>query len=209
MIGLVLPVLILFLVFYIWLSVKVVRSAVNYSKEVGGNHVLAGWVTGIIMYSLILWDFISTHAMHQYYCATEGGFTVYKSLEQWKEENPGVAETLTPIDRAPWIKKGNLTQVPLNQRFNWEFEKIIHPLKIHERDERIVDTKTGEVLARYVDFNTGVGNPLVADDSLRDYKWWIKVESCPRFGSKSKWLVNGDSFITFRKKFMSINGVIQ
>lgn len=209
MIGLVLPVLILFLIFYIWLSVKVVRSAVNYSKEVGGNHVLAGWVAGIIMYSLILWDFIPTHAMHQYYCATEGGFTVYKSLEQWKVENPGVAETLIPIDRAPWIKKGNLTQVTLNQRFTWEYEQIIHPLKIHERNKRIVDIKTGEVLARYVDFNTGVGNPLVADDSFRDYKWWIKVESCPRFGSKSKWLVNGYSFSTFTKKITSINGVIQ
>lgn len=194
MIGLILPVLILFLVFYIWLSVKVVRSAVNYSKEVGGNHVLAGWVAGIIMYSLILWDFIPTHAMHQYYCATEGGFTVYKSLDQWNEENPGVAETLTPIDRAPWIKTGNLTQVPLNQRFNWEFEKIIHPLKIHERDERIVDINSGEILARYVDFNTGVGNPLVADESIRDYKWWLKVQSCESDGNK----INRSNFYAFK-----------
>lgn len=209
MIGLILPVLILFLIFYIWLSVKVVRSAVKHSKEVGGNHVLAGWGTGIIMYSLILWDFIPTHAMHQYYCAAEGGFTVYKSLEQWKQENPGVAETLTPIDRAPWIKKGNLTHVPLNQRFAWEFESIIHPLKIHERDERIVDITTGEILARYVDFNTGVGNPLVADDSLRDYKWWIKAESCPRFRKKSKWMVKSDSFVDFYMKAKNIKGVIK
>ncbi len=209
MIGLVLLGLLLFLIFYIWLSEKVVRRAVKQSKKVGGNHVLAGWLAGILMYSLILWDFIPTHAMLQYHCATEGGFTVYKSLEQWRQENPGVAKTLTPIENPPWKRTDNLTLVPLNQRFAWEFEEIIHPLKIHERNERIVDLKTGEVLARYIDFNTGVGDMYVSADSIRDYKWWIKVDSCPRFVSKSKWLVNGDSFITFRKKLTSINGVIQ
>ncbi|AFJ03705.1 hypothetical protein Q7C_2584 [Methylophaga frappieri] len=159
------------------------------------------------MYSLILWDFIPTHFMQQYHCATDAGFTVYKSIDQWKQENPGVAETLTPIDKPDWIKNDNLTRVQLNQRFAWEFEDSIHLFKIHEREQRIVDIKTGEVLARNVDFNTGVGNPYVSADSIRDYKWWIKVDSCPRFGSKSKWLVNNDSFIDFYMKSKHIKGV--
>ncbi|MCL5975327.1 MAG: hypothetical protein M1270_05805 [Gammaproteobacteria bacterium] len=184
MIGLVLPLLIIFLVFYTWLSVKVVRSAVKHSKEAGGNHVLAGWVAGIIMYSLVLWDFIPTHAMHNYYCVTQSGFTLNKSLDQWKLENPGVSETLTPITKGNRKKTGNLTQIQLNQRFIWEYESIMHPLKINEINNRIVDIQTGEILARYVNFDTSVGNPVVRSDSIRDFKWWIKVDSCERYGKK-------------------------
>ena len=48
------------------------------------------------------------------------------------------------------------------------------------RDERIVDVETGEVLARYVDFDTdilGVERGTAAR-GLRDYKFWLVTGSC-------------------------------
>ena len=115
------------------------------------------------------------------------------------------------MQNPPWIKSENKIRVPLNQRFLWEITTKLHPLHNRERDERIVDTVTGEVLARYVDFDTDILGVErgTSSSGIKNYKFWLAVGSCPRGRDKSKWLVDGESFITFQNKIEHINGVMK
>lgn len=83
-------------------------------------------------------------------------------------ENPGVIETLNPLKNAPWIETGNRIRVALNQRFGWDRYTTSEFLEIRKRDERIIDIKTGEVLARYVDFDDGLNS--CDTQRFRDFK---------------------------------------
>ena len=50
-----------------------------------------------LVYLLIMfWDLPIVLSAFEYECKNNAGFTVHKTLEQWQEENPGVAETLVP-----------------------------------------------------------------------------------------------------------------
>lgn len=193
------------LAFYIWLSVKVVRFASRWARRNGRGPRRWAWIVGIGMYLLLFWDLIPTHAVHRYYCATEGGFTVNKTLAQWKTENPGVAETLKPIRNAPWKKMGDRVRIPLNQRFAWDRYEQHHLFGVRERDEKVVDTKTGETLARYVDFDTDVLGVErgTASRGLRDYKFWLAVGSCERDGHKK----NRGSFFDFEGTIETLGGI--
>ena len=48
----------------------------------------------LIVYLPLMWDLIPTDLAHRYYCKKEAGLWIYKTLDQWKAENPGVFETL-------------------------------------------------------------------------------------------------------------------
>ena len=76
------------------------------------------------------WDWLPTVATHQFYCATDSGFWVYKTPEQWKAQNPGVMETLVKNKNAPSTHDGddnNYTDTDfLNQRFNLASKKMAH-----------------------------------------------------------------------------------
>jgi hypothetical protein len=165
---------------YLWLCYYLTKLAKTQAKRKGINPWFYGIPAAILSYGILFWDWMPTFATHQYLCMTEGGFTVNKTVEQWKEENPGIAEMLEPIEHSKWQHEGNITRVPLNQRFIWEFEDSQHWFGIHGRDERIVDTQTDDVLARYVDFDSDIPNMVGAQESLRDYKGWLTwgTKSC-------------------------------
>jgi hypothetical protein len=77
-------------------SLLMIKIAVAMAKARGKPGWYYGLPAGLLVFSLLYWDLIPTHAVHRYYCISEGGFTVYKTLVEWKHENPGVAETLIP-----------------------------------------------------------------------------------------------------------------
>ncbi len=85
---------ILFFWLYFLLSRAVVRFFVETAKSLNEPPLFWGFFAGFIMYNLLFFDLIPVHAVHYYECEKEGGLTVYKTIEQWKRENPGVAETL-------------------------------------------------------------------------------------------------------------------
>ncbi len=194
--------LILYLILTLVLVIANVRSARKEGKS--------GWVRGSVvlgfMYLLLFWDWIPVRVAIQHDCASEGGFTVNKTLDQWKAENPGVAETLVPYKNVTSEKSGEKTRYQLNQRFAWDIRTTHDFLGIEKRDERIVDTKTREVLAQYVDFNSGQNqlNP----ERPRDFKLWLWLGSCPRGYGETKWVTDGDSFRTLKNKAKNINGVM-
>ena len=165
------------LLVYLLVSTGVVIWAVRYARQ----HDKAGWKWGLsaalLMYLLLFWDWIPTAVMYRHDCTTRAGFTVFKTLDEWKRKNPGVAETLVAIRNAPREVSGNRVRHPLNQRFAWDIVTTRHPLSIREREERIVDTKTGEVLARYIDFYTDFTTRTEVRN-FHDLKVWMSWRSC-------------------------------
>ncbi len=137
----------------------------------------------LLVYLPVFWDHIPTIVAHKYYCEKEAGFWVYKTVDQWKAENPGVADTLTSARVSPSKRIGdmkNYTNITfLNQRLNWVVKKNGPFLINRWRNEmEVKDIKTGDVLARYIDFSTGYGELALGGDDWRIVKFWLADEHC-------------------------------
>jgi len=169
------------LALYLLISIAAVVGAIKYAKKTGKSARRWGLSAALVMFLISFWDWIPTVAVHQYYCSTESGFWVYKTLDQWKKENPGVAETLVANRVAP-SRLGDMTNHTdtyfLNQRINLVVKRYNYPLFNRWRHEKeIVDTKTNEVLARYVDFSTA---QIRAGGGWYGWKFWLHNERCVR-----------------------------
>ncbi|MBV2090538.1 MAG: hypothetical protein KUF72_06580 [Candidatus Thiodiazotropha sp. (ex Ctena orbiculata)] len=108
------------LVVYLIISIAMIYFGIRYARKKGKPGWKGVQLAAIAMYLIVLWDFIHFHIAHKYYCATEGGFTVYKTLEEWKMENPGVADILTYKRSSDYEKSDNKERYILNQRFVWD-----------------------------------------------------------------------------------------
>ena len=153
------------------------------AKKNGGTSQLWTMITVVVLLGLVLWDWPLMEIMFRHNCSTQAGFTINKTLEQWKDENPGIADTLHPTDGAPSTKVGNTTTYSLNQRFNWEITQISHWFHIRKQDERIVDKKTGEILAQYIDFNTDIPPLGLGIKRKGAYKIWMMKGACEQVGN--------------------------
>jgi hypothetical protein len=165
-----------------------------------------GWHYGLpaflIMYLPIFWDHIPTMVVLQYQCMNNAGLTVYKTPEQWKAENPGVADQLIPFDDIKTYRGNGFTYYKLNERFNWETHWRTLPLGLVYADiDRVVDSETNEILVERRDYSTGVGNFLVGGADLRDYKIWLGVPKCSASGRKDMWFFQGKAFIHWKREF--------
>jgi len=170
---------------YLLISVVVVRWAIRYARGNGRSAKRWGWGAALVMYSLVFWDWIPTVATHQFYCTKDSGFWVYKTLDQWKVENPGVMETLVANKGAPSKNEafddghGKTDTYLLNKRFNWIVtqQDISSLLPIIRIEQQVKDIKKNEVLARYVDFAAGnsVKSTIGPPGPL---KFWLHSSNC-------------------------------
>lgn len=162
---------------YLLISVGVVRWAISYARKNGKSAKRWGWGAAFVMYSIVFWDWLPTVAVHQYYCAKDSGFWVYKTLDQWKAENPGVMEGLVYDKTTPDYRDGNdenhIDTNVLNQRFSWVNEKqsLVPFLPIYRWKSQVINTSNGEAVARWVDFSSGKGSNYL--------KFWMNAASCP------------------------------
>jgi hypothetical protein len=165
---------------YLVLSIVVVIWAIKYARN-NRKHVKRwGWGAALVMFLIPCWDWIPTVAVHQYYCATESGFWVYKTLDQWKAENPGVLETLVANKGAPSTRQGDMENYTdtylLNQRIN-KVVKQNGPLLFNRwrHEQYLVDAKTNEALARYVYFSTSQERQQAG---WNGWKFWLSNRNC-------------------------------
>lgn len=180
---------------YLLISIGVVNGAIAYARKGGKNAKRWGWSAALVMYLIPFWDWIPTVAMHEYYCATEAGFWVYKTPEQWRKGNPGVMEGLVANKGAPSRYEpfddghGKMDIYLLNDRFNWIVtqQDLSRSLPIIRGEQQIKDTKSNEVLARYVDFATGnsVKNTVGPPGPM---KFWLHSGHCAG-GERNKGLM--------------------
>lgn len=177
--------LIILIVGVIYCAVLVVatRAAYRWAKSKGFSKAkcwLAAMGGFLALYLPVFWDHIPTLIAHQYYCATEAGFWVYKTPEQWRKENPGVAETLTysTLSSTSSDPEDGAIVTSLNERFDdkrsYNHLKFI-PVTIF--NDVIFDRKKNEFLVKHVTAGAGYGNPLTGSD-LRSMKFWLNLGSC-------------------------------
>jgi hypothetical protein len=190
---------------YLAISIGVIAWAISYAKKHGKSTKRWGWGVALAMYLLVFWDWIPTVVAHKYYCATEAGFWVYKTPEQWKKENPGVIEGLVNNKDAPSARQGDIQNYTdtyfLNNRFNWVVKH--HGQFLFNRwrhEQEVVDSKTNEVLARYVDFSTSQERRQAG---WSGWKFWIDSRFMGKGFCKSGGK-NKDELRSFRNNFMGI-----
>jgi hypothetical protein len=181
---------------YVLISVLIVYRVVRTASQ---KKLVAGILAAIVVtlpVTTMFWEYIQTKRTFERYCREEAKVTIFKTVEQWKNENPGVAETLKPYtygNKPPYQSSGdglyNTSSTDfLNPRFGWRSSnKIIRSTNVFHRSDEIVDTKTGEVMARMVDFNSGYGNPFLGTPyGLKSYKVWLAKDRCDGRGTRWK-----------------------
>lgn len=171
---------------YLLISIGVVKAAIASARKNGKRTWLWGLCAALIMYMIPFWDWMPTVAMHRYYCATEAGFWVYKTPEQWSKENPGVMEKLVANNDWPSRHEERdggreriVTQL-YNERFNVveNIKDVSNLLPIIRVEEILIDLQKGEVLGRLVVFGAGnsVRNTVGPPGPL---KFWLHNAFCP------------------------------
>jgi len=177
-----------------------VPLAIRYARKSGRNKWAWGIGVFLLIFLPVFWDWIPTVLMHKYYCSTEAGFWVYKTVDEWKAENPGVMEGLISPRISPskqiYTGTGYIITHSLNQRIDWVLKKE-GPLPVHRWrwEKSLVDSKTGEVLARYVDFASG--NGAGSDSELR---FWLHADHC------DDWPINSSKYSSFLESFANRDG---
>lgn len=175
---------------YLLISIGVVAWAIWHAKKNGKSVKRWGWGAALVMYLIPFWDWIPTVAVHQYYCATESGFWVYKTLDQWKAENPGVmealvAKTIAVPDETERTDEDNWRSTfYLNQRIHLT-NAHAGPLPLYRwrTESTLVDVKSNTVLVRAVDFytmQTRGGGGWVG------WKFWLALDHCPGHSEASR-----------------------
>lgn len=185
MLGLaVIVIALIYFIFLIWATLKTYRVL----KAKGKTKVRAlsgAALVFVVIVLVVFWDTIPTQRAHDYYCKNEAGFFQYKTLEQWKAENPGVWETLRFYPDAEqskqrefrWLNGIRYSAQPVNARFFIYSNSQTRYMNgnIAQREKLFYDESTGEVLARAVEFSTGPGNSLEAGGG---YKIWLNEPTC-------------------------------
>jgi len=167
---------------YVLIVLGATLTAIYVAKRYEARPLIRGMagLGGFLLVTLpIFWDWAPVVMAHNHYCAKDAGFFLYKSPEQWMKENPGVAETLTYkyISDAEKIDGGE--RYLLNQRIAREVRNSMRGWGIHQREELVVDQQSGQILALYRDFWTGVTASTVGNNQgLRAWKVWMKYDGC-------------------------------
>ncbi len=170
---------------YLLVSALVIWLAVRWARK----HKRRAWVWGgfaaFAMYNLVFWDLIPTLAMHKYYCATEAGFWVNKTPEQWVKENPGVREKLTNFQPQKTEKlKDGWVGYWFNERIRYEVNRPEVAHAIGRSDRLLRDMDTQVVLARKIDFSLGRGSAsFVSGGTLEGWRrafvfGWLGNKQC-------------------------------
>jgi hypothetical protein len=165
---------------YILLSIGAVLLAGRWAKKRGRRRW--PWCTGVgvFLYLVAAWELTPMHVVAAYYCR-QAGLTVYKTPDQWKAENPGVAETLTWDDvwPRPKILEGQWKGcVRLNERFvSCAHLRDFWPLPVRAPENEIVDTMSGEVMVHSRSVYAG------HQSDLAYLRFYVGQRNCPRHGT--------------------------
>ena len=168
------------LIAYLAIAVFFVRATLRSAREAGlatKQRWVRGGLVALVFYLIPFWDWIPTVVAHQYYCATEAKFEVYKTIEQWKAENAEVVQELRFDPRAKSFQIGGYERSSLNQRLASDrlYKEPIF-LTVARRVGRIVDVKDGRVLAEWVDFRRG--DPPFSVGGTGAWKFWLLANTC-------------------------------
>lgn len=195
---------------YFLLMFLCIRFARRWAGRQGRRPWLWGWLAALLIGLPVFWDWLPVVVMHKYYCATQGGFWIYKTPEQWFQENPEAKGKLWGDDYYDWKDKHPPERIEGGQRHwisdyvisEWSNKSVSHA--IGSREMRLIDARTGEILGRMVNFYRGSqGQFAMGIHSFTDAKFWLGIgqRQCTVEAQKLN-----HEFGDFRKKFKHIGG---
>ena len=149
------------------------------------------WYIGatIVSFLILFWDYLPTYILFRYYCNTQCGVTVNKTLDQWNIEHPDAFYMRHPVRELRREKIINGTRYWLNRRIAYESTYNAKPLSIYENTQKIVDIPSGDVLYKFVSY--GVQNHMQNPKRFRDYKIWLQFGQCVKYDK----CLQGDALI--------------
>ena len=152
------------------------------------------WKYGVLAAVLlaIFWDWLPTWIAYEYY-SRQAGLTVFKTLEQWKAENPGVAQTLEPYQRFSTADKrsaviylpNDVFRNPLNERFAMDSWREMPMLSIKVWRDQLIDSRTNMVLASATWVSSGNAGG-VASGGAGWWKPWLIRKETPEMEETSR-----------------------
>lgn len=168
---------------YLLVSIGVVKWTIRSARRNGRSPWRWGGFAALVMYLIPFWDWLPTVVMHRYYCEKEAGFWVYKTVIQWQEENAANLTILTDVNNKRLHVGDNNNFVStefIGHGIKYEFQHN-GPLKLNrwKLESRLVDTNTGEVIARNVNFST---SQYRRQAGLSGWKFWLDNGQCNSVG---------------------------
>lgn len=142
----------------------------GYDAKLAKKRIKIIWFAPVLLW--LVWD-LPTIPLHKYYCATQAGFFVYKTPEQWLKEHPRVIETLkeslSPTRLG--IEKPSNEVTWVNQRFYIKTTRIVKLNSLHETRSEFFDAESGELIAKSTNFWRGKhGNVFSLGGNLEDLR---------------------------------------
>lgn len=197
---------VLFFVVYFFISMAVIRVVKKWAIKRNYNAKRAGIIAGIFMYMLIFWDWIPVVVHHEYLCKTQAGFWEYKTPEEWIKENPEtVGEdwgSLESYKRNRDLHKNDkfpesVQRYWYSNQVYWDFLEERHFAHAIDRQEyRLVDAKTGTLLAHSIEFIRG------GTGELAPYKIWLAMGN--RRCGDNRDFGYGRDFGAYKKKLVKL-----
>ncbi|TBU95470.1 hypothetical protein [Phytopseudomonas dryadis] len=188
------------LLIYLLLSFFIAKWASRLARRFGWR----GWSLGIpafvVMLGLVFWDWIPMEVTYRYYCNNKAGFTQYKTIEQWREENPDAWEVLVQNDGIPReIGAKNDYYYTLNQRFLLSVSKERKNFHVLEERQVVLDALLDEALVEFTTYRTDFSSLGEGTKKISDYKFWMYKRSCANYDEKVR-----DQWGEFNKYVWSI-----
>ncbi len=164
-----------------------------------GRRWLYGLVAFLVFNAPLGYQFVPAMIKQSYLCRTEAGFELYKTPQQWRQENPIASKTLAAYadvrQENRRIAEGHSQRIfHLNERFDWVIDLRWVAKNLVREEQTVVDIATGEVMARRMDFaQQGIG-----------FLGGGTVSDCFRKDDRARWLVDGEAFYSIYLKFKDI-----
>jgi hypothetical protein len=183
MLGLMIgAVLLVYLGIFFGLTTLIFRASKRKGRSTARALLNASFIA-ILVLAPVFWDAIPTYLAFKHYSQKEAGLKIHKTLDQWKAENPGVAESLVAYEKLPRDKrpdfyklKDGWTRNPLNDRFAYDDKSELLLLSVRAWRYRLVDQKTNEVIAEYTEIRSG-NSGGVASGGPGWWKPWLVNEN--------------------------------
>ena len=181
-----------FFAIYLIATVFVTRKAVSWAKANSKRSWLWGGLAAFVMYNLVFWDWIPTVVAHKYYCETQAGFFVYKTPEQWVQENPDLTKEDLVLfgsgtkklkdfhERRALKSNPNRRVTMINNRIylrNIHKRNITSLVPIHKSTTFFADINDDQKLAAQITFGSGYRDPM-GSGGLTGLKYWIAKNTC-------------------------------